>query len=141
MQMRKLVRCRMGKKKKKRKHAEADETKASTPSKKKEKKTEVEKDLAKSRVDVAHEIRLAKEAEAAMDRHVNKAVEKAANYDPIVAEDKQGINKEVIVIIFSLHIYIKKLKSSASQHLSYATTNDHIDCFRNHYGENELWKK
>ena len=51
---------------------------------------QAEKDLAKSRADVAHEIRLAKEAEAAMDRHVNKAIEKAANYDAKVAEDKQA---------------------------------------------------
>ncbi|KVI00567.1 Late embryogenesis abundant protein, LEA-25/LEA-D113 [Cynara cardunculus var. scolymus] len=62
-------------------------SKAKSEAKQEEK---VEKDLAKSRADVAHEIRLAKEAEAAMDRHVNKAVEKAANYDAKLAEDKRS---------------------------------------------------
>ncbi|XP_055818411.1 late embryogenesis abundant protein 6-like [Solanum dulcamara] len=38
-----------------------------------------EKDLAKTRVEVAHEVRLAKEAEAAMHLHVNRAAEKIAN--------------------------------------------------------------
>ncbi|KAJ8573455.1 hypothetical protein K7X08_009966 [Anisodus acutangulus] len=37
-----------------------------------------EKELAKARVEVAHEVRLAREAEAAMDLHVNKAAEKIA---------------------------------------------------------------
>ncbi|CAL5398244.1 unnamed protein product [Camellia sinensis] len=37
----------------------------------------VEKELAKARVDIAHEVRLAKEAEAAMDLHVTKAGERA----------------------------------------------------------------
>ncbi|MCD7449388.1 hypothetical protein HAX54_051819 [Datura stramonium] len=37
-----------------------------------------EKELAKVRVEVAHEVRLAREAEAAMDMHVNKAAEKIA---------------------------------------------------------------
>ncbi|KAJ4727358.1 Late embryogenesis abundant protein [Melia azedarach] len=36
-----------------------------------------ERDLAKARVNVAHEVRLAKEAEAEMDLHVAKATEKA----------------------------------------------------------------
>ncbi|XP_059311092.1 late embryogenesis abundant protein 6-like [Lycium barbarum] len=38
-----------------------------------------EKELAKARVEVAHEVRLAREAEAAMDLHVNKAAEKIAH--------------------------------------------------------------
>ncbi|XP_011084994.1 uncharacterized protein LOC105167114 [Sesamum indicum] len=37
-----------------------------------------EKELAKARVEVAHEVRMAREAEAEMDHHVSKAVEKAA---------------------------------------------------------------
>ncbi|PWA64099.1 late embryogenesis abundant protein, LEA-25/LEA-D113 [Artemisia annua] len=48
-----------------------------------------EKELAKSRVEVAHEIRLAREAEASMDAHVNKAMEKAAQHDAKLAPDKQ----------------------------------------------------
>nr|XP_043612240.1 late embryogenesis abundant protein 6-like [Erigeron canadensis] len=48
-----------------------------------------EKELAKSRADVAHEIRLAREAEASMNTHVNKAVEKAAQHDAKLAPDKQ----------------------------------------------------
>ncbi|KAL7238358.1 hypothetical protein ACSBR2_004457 [Camellia fascicularis] len=40
-------------------------------------KLTVEKELAKARVDIAHEVRLAKEAEAAMDLHVTKAGERA----------------------------------------------------------------
>ncbi|KAL7126187.1 hypothetical protein ABFS83_14G168600 [Erythranthe nasuta] len=40
-----------------------------------------EKELAKARVEVAHEVRMAKEAEAAMDLHVHKAVEKAAEHE------------------------------------------------------------
>ncbi|XP_043695271.1 late embryogenesis abundant protein 6-like [Telopea speciosissima] len=38
---------------------------------------QAEKELAKARLDVAHEVRKAREAEAEMDLHVNKAVEKA----------------------------------------------------------------
>lgn len=38
---------------------------------------QAEKELAKARVEVAHEVRLAREAEAAMDLHVAKAGEKA----------------------------------------------------------------
>ncbi|KAK4414350.1 hypothetical protein Salat_2848000 [Sesamum alatum] len=37
-----------------------------------------EKDLAKARMEVAREVRMAREAEAEMDHHVNKAIEKAA---------------------------------------------------------------
>ncbi|KAI3683124.1 hypothetical protein L1987_83624 [Smallanthus sonchifolius] len=52
-----------------------------------------EKDLAKSRTEVAHEIRLAREAEASMDMHVNKAVEKAAQHDAKLAPDNnRGLN-------------------------------------------------
>ncbi|KAK6121584.1 hypothetical protein DH2020_044664 [Rehmannia glutinosa] len=40
-----------------------------------------EKELAKTRVQVAHEVRMAREAEAAMDLHVNKAAEKVAEVD------------------------------------------------------------
>ncbi|PIN15878.1 hypothetical protein CDL12_11483 [Handroanthus impetiginosus] len=40
-----------------------------------------EKELAKARVQVAHEIRMAREAEAAMDLHVNKAAEKVAEHE------------------------------------------------------------
>ena len=36
-----------------------------------------EKELAEARKDIAHEVRLAKEAEAAMDLHVSKAGERA----------------------------------------------------------------
>ncbi|KAM3323195.1 hypothetical protein P3S67_004346 [Capsicum chacoense] len=46
-----------------------------------------EKEMAKARVEVAREVRLAKEAEAAMDMHVNKAAEKIAN------EEKKHINE------------------------------------------------
>ncbi|KAI3444876.1 hypothetical protein Pfo_001541, partial [Paulownia fortunei] len=35
-----------------------------------------EKELAKSRIQVAHEVRMAREAEAEMDHHVNKAAKK-----------------------------------------------------------------
>lgn len=38
---------------------------------------QAEKDLAKARKEIAHEVRLAKEAEATMDLHVSKAGEKA----------------------------------------------------------------
>lgn len=38
---------------------------------------QAEKELAKARVEVAHEVRLAREAEAAMDLHVAKAGMKA----------------------------------------------------------------
>lgn len=61
---------------------------------------QAEKDLAKSRAEVAHEIRLAREAEASMDMHVNKAVEKAAQHDAKLASDndrgqaKNGLNSE-----------------------------------------------
>ncbi|KAL6513511.1 hypothetical protein OROGR_020997 [Orobanche gracilis] len=37
--------------------------------------------MAKARVQVAHEVRMAREAEAAMDLHVNKAAEKVAEVD------------------------------------------------------------
>ncbi|CAN4110525.1 unnamed protein product [Withania somnifera] len=46
-----------------------------------------EKELAKARVEAAHEIRLAKEAEAAMHLHVNKAAEKIAR------EEEKHINE------------------------------------------------
>ncbi|CAI9786066.1 unnamed protein product [Fraxinus pennsylvanica] len=46
-----------------------------------------EKELAKARVEVAHEVRLAREAEAAMDIHVNKAVEKVAQHERKHAHD------------------------------------------------------
>lgn len=42
---------------------------------------QAEKDLAKTRVEIAHEMRLAKEAEASMDLHVNKAAEKARRHE------------------------------------------------------------
>nr|KYP53488.1 hypothetical protein KK1_024626 [Cajanus cajan] len=38
-----------------------------------------EKEIAKARMDVAHEVRLAKEAEAAMDLHVAKAGKRVDN--------------------------------------------------------------
>ncbi|KAL3624562.1 hypothetical protein CASFOL_031230 [Castilleja foliolosa] len=40
-----------------------------------------EKELAKTRIQVAHEVRMAREAEAAMDLHVNKAAEKAIEHE------------------------------------------------------------
>ncbi|KAI3448998.1 hypothetical protein Pfo_005663 [Paulownia fortunei] len=40
-----------------------------------------EKEFAKTRVQVAHEVRMAREAEAAMDLHVNKAAEKVAEHE------------------------------------------------------------
>ncbi|CAI9103366.1 OLC1v1001831C1 [Oldenlandia corymbosa var. corymbosa] len=40
-----------------------------------------EKEMAKTRVQVAKEIRMAKEAEAAMDLHVSKAAEKVAQQE------------------------------------------------------------
>ncbi|XP_073307011.1 uncharacterized protein [Primulina huaijiensis] len=40
-----------------------------------------EKELAKARVEVAHEVKLAREAEAAMDLHVNKAAGKMAEHE------------------------------------------------------------
>lgn len=43
--------------------------------------------MAKARVDVAHEVRLAREAEAAMDIHVNKAAEKVAQHERKHAQD------------------------------------------------------
>ncbi|KAK6919860.1 Late embryogenesis abundant protein, LEA_1 subgroup [Dillenia turbinata] len=36
-----------------------------------------EKELAKARMDIAHEVRMAKEAEAEMELHVNKAGQRA----------------------------------------------------------------
>ncbi|GJX50699.1 hypothetical protein Tco_0277544 [Tanacetum coccineum] len=45
-------------------------------------------ELAKSRAEVAHEISLAREAEAIMDAHVNKEMEKAAQHDAKLAPDK-----------------------------------------------------
>ena len=54
---------------------------------------QAEKELAKSRAEVAHEIRLAKEAEASMEAHVNKAVEKAAQHD--AKQQSQQTSKEV----------------------------------------------
>jgi head-tail adaptor len=38
---------------------------------------QAEKEIAQARMDIAHEVRLAKEAEAAMDLHVSKAGERA----------------------------------------------------------------
>jgi len=38
---------------------------------------QAEKEIAQARVDIAHEVRLAKEAEAEMDLHVTKAGERA----------------------------------------------------------------
>ncbi|KAL3537172.1 hypothetical protein ACH5RR_000538 [Cinchona calisaya] len=40
-----------------------------------------EKEMAKTRVQVAKEVRMAREAEAAMDLHVNKAAEKIAHQE------------------------------------------------------------
>ncbi|KAH6767571.1 hypothetical protein C2S52_018554 [Perilla frutescens var. hirtella] len=40
-----------------------------------------ERELAKARLEVAHEVRMAREAEAAMDYHVQKAAEKAAEHE------------------------------------------------------------
>ncbi|KAG6628424.1 late embryogenesis abundant protein 6-like [Carya illinoinensis] len=51
-----------------------DMRKAKAAAKEEEK---AEKDLAKARMEVAHEVRLAKEAEAAMELHVARAGEKA----------------------------------------------------------------
>ncbi|PNY03212.1 hypothetical protein L195_g026537 [Trifolium pratense] len=39
--------------------------------------TVAEKEIAQARMEIAHEVRLAKEAEAAMDLHVSKAGERA----------------------------------------------------------------
>ncbi|WMV11036.1 hypothetical protein MTR67_004421 [Solanum verrucosum] len=47
-----------------------------------------EKELAKVRVEVAHEVRLAREAEAAMDLHVNKAAQKIANEEEKYVHDQ-----------------------------------------------------
>lgn len=46
-----------------------------------------EKELAKTRVEVAKEVRMAREAEAAMDLHVNKAAEKVANQEAKCAQN------------------------------------------------------
>ncbi|KAL1540041.1 late embryogenesis abundant protein 6-like [Salvia divinorum] len=40
-----------------------------------------EREMARSRIEVAHEVRMAREAEAAMDYHVQKAAEKAAEHE------------------------------------------------------------
>ncbi|XP_011093450.1 late embryogenesis abundant protein 18-like [Sesamum indicum] len=40
-----------------------------------------EKELAKARLEVAHEVRMAREAEAAMDLHVARAAEKMAEHE------------------------------------------------------------
>ena len=40
-------------------------------------KIQAEKEIAKARMDIAHEVRLAKEAEAKMDLHAAKAGERA----------------------------------------------------------------
>lgn len=42
---------------------------------------QAERELAKSRLEVAREVRMAREAEAAMDFHVQKAAEKAAEHE------------------------------------------------------------
>ncbi|KAA8520362.1 hypothetical protein F0562_014618 [Nyssa sinensis] len=58
-----------------------------------------EKELAKSRVEIAHEVRLAREAEAAMELHVTKAAEKADReiakheaMDPSLSTTAQALN-------------------------------------------------
>lgn len=50
--------------------------------------------MAKARMEVAHEVRLAKESEAAMDLHVHKAAEKVARheekYSPHTTDQQYG---------------------------------------------------
>ncbi|XP_040992850.1 late embryogenesis abundant protein 6-like [Juglans microcarpa x Juglans regia] len=48
-----------------------------------------EKDIAKARMEVAHEVRLAKEAEAAMGLHVAKAGQKLVEREAAKHEPKQ----------------------------------------------------
>ncbi|XP_027109804.1 uncharacterized protein [Coffea arabica] len=55
---------------------------------KEEEKEEV--DLAKTRIQVAKEVRLAREAEAAMDLHVNKAAEKVAQQEAKYSHSKNA---------------------------------------------------
>lgn len=54
---------------------------------------QAEKDMAKARMDVAHEVRLAKEAEAEMDLHVNKAAEKAEKFEKKYPVDQQNASR------------------------------------------------
>ncbi|GAA0143709.1 hypothetical protein Leryth_019260 [Lithospermum erythrorhizon] len=42
---------------------------------------QAQREMAKARVEVAHEVRKAREAEAAMDLHVNRAAEKAISHE------------------------------------------------------------
>lgn len=46
--------------------------------------------MAKARVEVAHEVRLAKEAEAEMDLHVQKAAQKIANEEKKYIHEPEG---------------------------------------------------
>ncbi|XP_057800291.1 late embryogenesis abundant protein 6-like [Salvia miltiorrhiza] len=46
-----------------------------------------ERELARARLEVAHEVRMAREAEAAMDYHVQKAAEKAAEHEKKFPQD------------------------------------------------------
>ncbi|KAL7126186.1 hypothetical protein ABFS83_14G168600 [Erythranthe nasuta] len=57
-----------------------------------------EKELAKARVEVAHEVRMAKEAEAAMDLHVHKAVEKAAEHE---RKQHHGSGRVAVIFFFT----------------------------------------
>lgn len=60
-------------------------------------KTQAEKDIAKARMEVAHEMRLAKEAEAEMGMHVAKAGQKvereAAKHEPKQPDTGHGVNQ------------------------------------------------
>ncbi|KAM7476193.1 hypothetical protein LguiB_023436 [Lonicera macranthoides] len=49
--------------------------------KKRQAQKEYAKELAKARTEVAHEVKLAKDAEAEMDLHVNKAASKALEHE------------------------------------------------------------
>ncbi|XP_057800302.1 late embryogenesis abundant protein 6-like [Salvia miltiorrhiza] len=57
-----------------------------------------ERELARARLEVAHEVRMAREAEAAMDYHVQKAAEKAAEHEKKFPQDglraEDGVSPE-----------------------------------------------
>ncbi|KAL0410861.1 UNVERIFIED_CONTAM: hypothetical protein Slati_3675800 [Sesamum latifolium] len=57
-----------------------------------------EKELAKTRLEVAHEVRLAKEAEAAMDLHIARAAEKMAEHEQKHRQLSSGSGRDCMAL-------------------------------------------
>ncbi|KAL8092035.1 hypothetical protein AgCh_034351 [Apium graveolens] len=57
---------------------------------------EAEKEKMKARTEVAHEVRIAREAEAEMDLHVKKAAEKAAKFEQKHPSQNSEINWAIL---------------------------------------------